>query len=98
MNLTNVGATTLLVNVLHELNDFNSPAIETKDSLGSVECNTLREAHNVSIEVTTDELEVGEDEGLLGVESNGNNVPRIGLCVTHDFFNSSLLGKQELFV
>ena len=76
--------------------------VEAKGSLDLIICGTLAHFADVGVEsggeAGVDELGIGEDEGFLGVEADGDNVEGVLHGEAVGFFLGELGGVEEFFV
>lgn len=75
-----------------------SRVVEAKNGTRLVERDVLGETDNIPVESASHKVEVGEDECLCRVESNGDNVLGVAAAVALNFLDGPFLGEQVLLV
>jgi hypothetical protein len=72
--------------------------VEAENRLCCVVRDALCETGDVFVKGAAHKLVVGEDKGLCGIESNGDDVLGVCFCVAHDLLDRTVFANEEFFI
>ena len=80
------------------LREGESPVVETKDGFTLVRRHASADSYNILVKVSSHELKVAEDEGLLGVETDSDDILCILFGEANNVVNAEIRLEEEFLV